>query len=315
VVAELLVLVALRLAGVPMPDRMPEQYQLLSDLLAAVLFGTLLVAMGLAQEWLRARAIDELSAAERLKIAAQHETQLARADRLSSLGQMAAGVAHELNNPLSYLLANLELLVEQPLTTASRELVEDALDGASRLKVIVRDLKDYSRFDDDLAPVALEGVVRTGVRLARGELKQVAVHTELGACPLVEANETRLGQVMVNLLVNASQAGAKEISVSTLTDLGGNAVLAVRDTGQGIPPELIRKVREPFFTTKPAGLGTGLGLSVCDQLVRQLGGVMTIESAVGVGTTITLILPPAPAPVAVLPTRKHREAPRSPTGS
>jgi signal transduction histidine kinase len=271
--------------------------------------------MGLAQEWLRTRATEELSDSERLKVAAQHEIELARADRLSSLGQMAAGVAHELNNPLAYVLANLELLAEQPLTTASGDLVRDAIDGVDRLKVIVRDLKDYSRFDDDLTPVALEGVVRAGVRLARGELKRVDVRTELGACPLVQANEARLGQVVVNLLVNASQAGAKEISVSTLTDHGGNAVLAVRDTGQGIPAELIRKVREPFFTTKPAGLGTGLGLSVCDQLVRQLGGVMTIESAVGVGTTVTLILPPAPVPEEALSAWSRAAAARPPTGS
>jgi len=298
VVVELLVLLGLTLGGVPVPDRMPVDYQLLSNVVAAVLFSTLLVAMGMAQEWLRAKAHEELADAERRKVAAEHDAELARADRLASLGQMAAGVAHELNNPLTYLQSNLELLQEYPMGEDARASLDEAIEGTGRIKVIVRDLKEFSRFDDELAPVALDAVVRAGVRIAKGELKRVAVRTELGACPLVQANETRLGQVVVNLLVNASQAGAKEIAVSTRTDAGGNAVLAIRDTGQGIPTHLLRRVREPFFTTKPAGVGTGLGLSVCDQLVRQLGGVMTIESAVGVGTTVTLVLPPVPGEAA-----------------
>jgi signal transduction histidine kinase len=289
----LLVVVGLSLAGVPTPDLMPEPYRLASNVLAAVLFGSLMVAMGMAQEWLRTRSAEELADAERRKVAAEHEAELARADRLASLGQMAAGVAHELNNPLTYLQSNLELLEEHHLGQDAQASVKDALEATGRIRVIVRDLKDYSRFDDQLAPVRLEAVVRTGVRLARGELKKVALRTAFEPCPLVEANEVRLGQVLVNLLVNATQAGAREVEVSTRTDPAGNAVLAVRDNGQGIPADLLRKVREPFFTTKPAGVGTGLGLSVCDKLVRELGGVLTIESTVGVGTTVTLVLPPA----------------------
>jgi signal transduction histidine kinase len=295
VVIELLGVVGLDLYGVQLPDHLPLEYQAVSNVLAAVLFGSLLVAMGIAQEWLRTKANEELGDAERRKLAAEHEAELARADRLASLGQLAAGVAHELSNPLTYLQSNLELMEELPRGDEASASLREALEATGRIKLIVRDLKDYSRFDDELAPVDLERVVRAGLRIARGELKQVEVQTELGTCPAVHANEVRLGQVLVNLLVNASQAGAKAISVCTRTDTGGNAVLAVRDTGQGIPQHLLRRVKEPFFTTKPAGVGTGLGLSVCDQLVRQLGGVMTIESAVGVGTTVTLVLPPAPA--------------------
>ncbi len=293
-VVELLVLLGLQLAGVPVPDRLPEEYQRLSNAQAAVLFGGLLVAMGMAQEWLRAAASHELGDAERRKLAAEHEAKLARADRLASLGQLAAGVAHELSNPLTYLQTNLELLEEEAESDDTRASLGEALEATSRIRVIVRDLKQYSRFDDELAPLPLELVVRAALRIAGGELKRVAVRTELGPCPQVLANEVRLGQVLVNLLVNASQAGAKEIALSTLTDASGNAVLEVRDTGQGIPSELLRRVKEPFFTTKPAGVGTGLGLAVCDQLVRQLGGVISIDSAVGVGTSVTIVLPPAP---------------------
>lgn len=297
VVGEVLVVAGLQLGGVSLHDRIPVEYQLISNVLGATMFSGLLVAMGMAQEWLRAKATEELGEAERRKIAADHEAELARADRLASLGQLAAGVAHELANPLTYLQSNLELIEEQPLSDELRSSVHAAIDGAARIKVIVQDLKTYSRFDDELGPVALEAVVSTGVRLAAGALKQVAMRTALGPCPLVQANEIRLGQVLVNLLVNAVQAGAKEISVSTRTDSGGNAVLAVQDTGEGIAPHLMRRVIEPFFTTKPAGVGTGLGLAVCDKLVRQLGGVMLIESTVGTGTTVTLVLPPVPAGV------------------
>lgn len=298
VVAEVLVVAGLQLVGgVSLHDRIPVEYQLISNVLGAAMFSGVLVAMGMAQEWLRAKATEEMGEAERRKIAADHEAELARADRLASLGQLAAGVAHELANPLTYLQSNLELIEEEPLSDELRSSVHAAIDGAARIKVIVQDLKTYSRFDDELAPVALEAVVSAGVRLAAGELKRVAMRTALGPCPLVQANETRLGQVLVNLLVNAVQAGAKEITVSTRTDPGGNAVLAVQDTGEGIAPHLMRRVIEPFFTTKPAGVGTGLGLAVCDKLVRQLGGVMLIESTVGTGTTVTLVLPPAPTRV------------------
>lgn len=302
VVTELLGLLALDLVGVPLADRLPPEFQLRSNVQTAALFSGLLVAMGMAQEWLRTTANHELADAQRRKLAAEHETELERADRLASLGQLAASVAHELSNPLTYLQTNLELMEEQqPLTAEASASLQDALEATGRIRVIVRDLKDYSRFDDELAPVALERVVRAGLRIAGGELKRLSVRPLLAACPLVLANEVRLGQVLVNLLVNASQAGAKEIAVCTLTDVGGNAVLAVRDTGQGIPPDLLRRVKDPFFTTKPAGVGTGLGLAVCDRLVRQLGGVMTIESTVGVGTTVTIVLPPAPAEVEPLP--------------
>ncbi len=284
----------LNLADVAIPDRLPPEYQRFSNGLVAALFSGLMVAMGLAQEWLRAKTNEELEHAERRKVAAEHEAKLARADRLASLGQLAAGVAHEINNPLTYLQTNLELLEEQPMSADARASLEEAIEGTGRIKLIVRDLKDFSRFDDELNPVVLDSVVRASLRIAGGELKRVMIRTEFGACPVVQANETRLGQVMVNLLVNAAQAGAKEISVTLGTDSGGNAMVAVRDSGQGIPAEILKRVREPFFTTKPAGLGTGLGLSVCDQLVRQLGGVMNIESTLGVGTTVTLVLPPAP---------------------
>jgi signal transduction histidine kinase len=285
-------LVALPALGVVLPDLMPEAYRQTSNVLTSGLFSTLLVTMGLAQEWLRAHATQELAESEKRKLRAEREATMARAGHLASLGQLAAGVAHELNNPLMYVHGNLELLGDQPLPEAAREALHDALDGARRLKVIVGDLKAYSRQDDERAPVDLEVVVRAALRMAAANVRRVSVTTEFGPCPQVLASETRLGQVLVNLLVNSVQSEARSIVVRTGTSRQGGALLEVRDTGKGIPAHLLPRVTEPFFTTKPAGLGTGLGLAVCDKLVRELGGSMNLESAVGQGTTVTLVLPP-----------------------
>jgi CheY-like chemotaxis protein len=145
--------------------------------------------------------------------------------------------------------------------------------------------------------------------MAAGELRHRAeVRTALGACPKVLGSSTRLGQVLINLVVNAAQAMPEAasrpnlITLSLDTGPGGEARLSVRDNGVGIPAELLARVTEPFFTTKPVGVGTGLGLSVCDNLVRKLGGVMTIESEAGVGTVVVVSLPPAPPPAAPLVT-------------
>jgi signal transduction histidine kinase len=304
---EVAVYVALLVAGIAVPDRMQPQYQLSSNLFAASLFGILVLAMGLALEWLREAAQAESAQAQSSKLAAERETAMLRADRLASLGHLAASMAHEINNPLSYMIANLDYLLSTVPAGDQREVLADALEGASRVRTIVHDLKTFARGDDEkLRPVDLAAVVSSSVRLVAGQAKHITgLRTKLGDCPLVLADETRLGQVLVNLLVNSIQAfpddGSRghEIVVSLGRAPDGAARLSVRDNGCGIPAEVLSRVTEPFWTSKPVGVGTGLGLSVCDNLIRRYRGALKIESAVGAGTTVTVELPAAP------PGREH----------
>ncbi len=313
---ELLVYIGLHAAGVALPDRMPPALAASSNVLVSVLFGSLLFLMAVAQEWLRETAQEELALAEHRKAEAEREAQMLRADRLASLGQLSASLAHEINNPLSYVLANLDYLDGEATSSDHKEALRDAIDGAARVKIIVQDLKTFARGDDEkLSRVDLRGVVAASVRMVAGEVRNRAkLRTELGPCPEVIASETRLGQILVNLLVNAAQAipdGAEKenaIVVRLGADDDGHAVLSVKDTGRGIPAELLGRVTEPFFTTKPIGVGTGLGLTVCHDLVRRFGGTMRIESEVGRGTTVTISLPPANEVRDSLPLAVHANA-------
>jgi CheY-like chemotaxis protein len=167
---------------------------------------------------------------------------------------------------------------------------------------IVRDLKIFSRSQEEKRePVDLRRVVDSSLRMAWTEIRHRAkLVKKLDPIPPVLANESRLGQVCLNLLVNAAQAieegraEANEIAVSTYLDSRGNAVFEIRDTGAGMPPEVLRKLFTPFFTTKPVGIGTGLGLSICHRIISSLGGEIAVESAVGKGTTFRIALRPAP---------------------
>jgi PAS domain S-box-containing protein len=241
----------------------------------------------------------------------QMEIQLLRADRMASLGTLAAGIAHEINNPLAYTIANLthleaEVLPGLGLPTHQREdvrkLLSDAQLGAGRVRDIVRQLKMFSRTDEDARPepVDIHRVLETAISMASTEIRHRARLVREYTEPLaVSANEGRLGQVFLNLLVNAAQAISEggvernEIRVVTRPHADGVAI-EVRDTGSGMSPEHLEKLFEPFFTTKPVGVGTGLGLSICHDIVTGFGGRMEVESEVGKGTTFRVVLPAAP---------------------
>jgi signal transduction histidine kinase len=241
----------------------------------------------------------------------QSEASLIVADRLASLGRLAAGVAHEINNPLAYVVMNTSAALEDlqralpkadPLLRPGLEeaaaALREARAGSERVRLIVRDLKLFSRVDVEARdPVDLAKVIESSIGIAWNEIRHRArLVKDFSPLPEVVASESRLGQVFLNLLVNAAQAiepGApdqNEIRIVTRRE-GDRAVAEVRDTGCGIPQELRKRIFEPFFTTKPPGVGTGLGLAICHTIVSELRGELTVESTPGKGTTFRVSLP------------------------
>ncbi|QSQ16433.1 ATP-binding protein [Myxococcus landrumensis] len=235
------------------------------------------------------------------------ESQLLLAERMASVGTLAAGVAHEINNPLAYVSSNLayvrDLLALPALSSEQlpelREVVAEALDGAARVCAIVRDLRTFARGDEERhGPVDVTRAVEGALRLVRNELTHRArVVCTMEPVPPVHGNEVRLGQVVLNLLVNALQAlpprPAEEnrVRVSLRTGRAGQVELEVTDNGTGMTPEVQRRIFDPFFTTRPVGEGTGLGLSICHTLVQAMGGRIEVSSALDWGTTFRVVLP------------------------
>lgn len=242
------------------------------------------------------------------------ESRRRLSERMASLGQFAAGLAHEINNPLTYTILNLTMIDEivvglestipREIAADLRQLIADARDGANRLSGIVRDVKTFSRGDDDVATVVdVQAIVRSSLRMAGNEMRHRArVVTKFDPTPNVTANASRLGQVVLNLVVNAVQsipegaAEQNEIRVATRTDSLGRAVIEVQDSGAGIPKDQLDRVFDPFFTTKAVGVGTGLGLFICHGIVSALGGTIEVESEVGLGALFRIVLPPGASP-------------------
>lgn len=253
------------------------------------------------------------------------DARLAVAGRLAALGTLAAGLGHEINNPLTYVLGNLDFALDvlrrHGLADAAAEppgdvppalardlrevaaVLAEAQQGALRVRDTVRSVKDFARVDEAaLARVALREPLDEALRMTGVELRDRArVRVEYGPTPAVMANAARLQQVFVNLLLNASQAIAdgaparNEVSVRTGTDARGHAVVEVRDTGHGVAPADLPRLFDPFFTTRPMGGGAGLGLAICHGVVSALGGEITVESEPGCGALARVTLPPAPA--------------------
>ena len=237
------------------------------------------------------------------------EAQLMLSDRMASIGTLVSGIAHEINNPLAYVMLNLSALAEElrPLVEAAAprrarallDLVDDARTGAERVRKIVRDLKTFARAGEDhRAPMAIESAVEVAVNMTSGELRNRArLVKSYGRTPRVVADEARLGQVFINLLVNAAHAipegtaADNEIGITTSTDAEGRAVVEIRDTGVGIPAHLRARIFDPFFTTKEIGEGTGLGLSISHEIIAALGGLIEVTSELGKGTTFRVMLP------------------------
>ncbi|WP_093521365.1 hybrid sensor histidine kinase/response regulator [Stigmatella erecta] len=246
------------------------------------------------------------------------QAQLLQTDRMALVGTLAAGVGHEINNPLSYVLANLNLALEglrgftnacgcapEPGQAASlqelEELLVEAQEGANRVRNIVRDLKSFSRQDAERrTEVSVQESIDFSIKMAAAELRHRAhLIRKYEPVPPVHADTSRLGQVFLNLLMNAAQAipegssTRNHITVWVRPGPPGQVAVDVSDTGAGISPEVRDRIFDPFFTTKPAGVGTGLGLSICHGIIRSLGGDISVRSELGKGTTFTLLLPEA----------------------
>jgi signal transduction histidine kinase len=237
---------------------------------------------------------------------AQMQARLLLADRMSSLGTLAAGVAHEINNPLAYLVTSLELIRNRAPELSGAETtgwlvrqLDRASEGAERVRLIVRGLKAFSRADDEtMGIVDPRRALDTSIALAENALRLKAhLVRDYDALPHVWANEARLGQVFLNLLVNATDAvppGAaarNEVCVLGRTDAEGRAVIEISDTGGGIKADHMSLIFDPFFTTKPLNVGTGLGLALCRAVVGSLDGQITVESVLGEGSTFRIVLP------------------------
>ena len=253
----------------------------------------------------------------------QTEARLMVSDRMVAVGMLASGVAHEINNPLTAIATNLELAQAElarlgPDASADlSEMLSDAYQAAGRVQAIVRDLKIFSRAEEERSrPTDLHEVLETTVRLAWNEIRHRArLVRDYQPVGMVAGNEARLGQVFLNLILNAAQAipegnaAQNEIRLQLRPAGPGQVEVRVEDTGTGMAPEVQRRLFTPFFTTKPVGVGTGLGLTICRRIIESHHGEITIESEPGRGTSVRVVLPlsvsaamptvsrPPPAPV------------------
>jgi two-component system cell cycle sensor histidine kinase/response regulator CckA len=252
-------------------------------------------------------------------------TRVAQEDRIHALGTMAASVAHEINNPLTYVLGGLEEVraevdgLEAELGALSalrpgeaslaaalgglerlREILGPTMAGTERIRHVTRELSTFTRPNDErLSVIDVGHVVRSVLNLVRKDIEARArLMEELGPCPAVQANEARLVQVLVNMLMNAWQAlpapdpTRHVIGLRTGTQ-DGQALIEIWDSGPGVPVELREQIFEPFITTKDIGAGTGLGLFVCRNVVKALQGHISVHDAPGGGALFRVVLPAA----------------------
>ena len=260
---------------------------------------------------------DLLDALEQQRERERLASQLAQTERLASVGTLAAGMAHEINNPLAYLVLNLEGACQKAdalraeLDAAGQGSVaervariaqhaRDAAEGAERVQRLVRDMMTFSRVGQEtFAQVDVNAAVDVAIKMADHEIKYRArLVRELGDIAPVRGNDGKLSQVFLNLLLNAARAieegRADQNEIGVRTSLHGDEVrVEIWDTGLGIAPEHLDRLFEPFFTTRAAGEGSGLGLSICHNVVRAHGGRIDVQSDPGRGSKFIVVLPRA----------------------
>ena len=267
----------------------------------------------------------------------QAQSKLMQSEKLASIGTLAAGVAHEINNPIGFINGNFQVLeqysagfkkyfeclerlkksveskdVEKSAAVLKEaeqmkgdinlefmledldNLIKESQSGADRIKKIVGDLRTFARADDEtMELLKIDEVLDSVINIVWNEIKYKAeLEKDYGDIPLVQCNPQRMGQVFINLLINAAHAieGKGKITVKTFVK-DKNVCVEVADTGKGIPQENLKDIFDPFFTTKSVGQGTGLGLSISLDIIKQHNGEMTVNSEVGKGTTFQILLP------------------------
>jgi len=244
---------------------------------------------------------------EKTRLIKDTEAQLIHMEKMASLGTLAAGIAHEINNPLSFLISNLETLeghsrsinesassgnqVNKALVDDLASLSHESLEGALRIKKIVQDLRTFSRRSEtQKVPTDVNQILESTLSIVWNEIKyKIVVVKDYQAKTNIIADPTQLSQVFLNILINASQAIQEKgtITLSTYED-EQNIYIKFKDTGSGIPHDVLPKIFDPFFSTKK---GTGLGLSVSYNIIKHHAGQIQVKSQVGAGTTFTVILP------------------------
>jgi signal transduction histidine kinase len=239
-----------------------------------------------------------------LRLQHAHERALAQ-EKLSSLGMMAAGVAHEINNPMSFVTSNLSLLLKdlrqlpalpEPLKEYVDEVLPETLEGVKRVNAIVADLRRFARGDPEAyVEYDLNVQVQSALRLAHAQLGHCQVEEALGEVGQLVGRPQQIIRVLMTILINAGQATPEggRVRVSTHQEAQG-ARVEIRDTGPGLSPEALRHLFQPFFTTRPHGVGMGLGLAVAHGIVTSHGGRIEVDSPPGQGTCITVHLPHTP---------------------
>ncbi len=267
------------------------------------------------------RSTDPTQLSEKLELA---NRQLLQSEKLAAIGQLAAGVAHEINNPVGYVYSNLQSLesylgdlfrltdavdsareledlrlIKQNidytfLRTDLTDLLAECREGIERVRIIISAMKDFSHIEDEaFKPADIHRGIETTLNVVNNELKYRAeVVREFGELPEVECIQSQVNQVVMNLLVNAAHAIESFGRIVVRTRHQGEfVIIEVEDNGKGIAPENLNRIFEPFFTTTPVGKGTGLGLSLSFNIVQKHNGHIETESTLGQGTCFRITLP------------------------
>jgi len=234
------------------------------------------------------------------------DERLLQSQKLAAIGELSAGIAHEINNPLAIIRQEAEWMQLLLKKLAGRDVQEIAelqgsvhqiVEQVDRCTEITRNLLDFARKRDPvIQAVEVNRVIEDMTKLVEKEARHnniTIVRQYDQGLPVILSDAPQLRQVILNFLTNATHAIGKDGIITITTRLGGNdgVAIVIRDTGCGIPEENLGKIFDPFFTTKPAGKGTGLGLSICHGIILRLGGRIAVESRVGQGTTFTITLP------------------------